>query len=179
MKTRKQQDINIDIIWCILLITATIAAPILMAVDVHADMITNTGTEMRVIFDKELTPEQLQLVKDIAKDQHTAAQKLTALDADRRLAEAKVEQDRRLAQTKVEQDSELARQVVFYAFVLVAVLIVVLLAMMRRQSRQQAAPVITYYHDAPVIEAQRVQALHEQRENMKLAHTQAITRREG
>lgn len=172
MKKHTQQEVNHDniviIVWGILLITGIIAVLILMAADARADIITHNGAEMKVIFDKELTAEQLQLVKEIAKDQQTAAETLTKLDADAKLKEA-----------KAEQDSELARQVVFYAFILVAVLIVILLVMMRRQSRPQPAPSITYYHDAPVIDAQRVQALPEQRDFPKLASTHAMMRREG
>lgn len=134
---------------------------------VSADIITNNGAEQKVIFDKDLTVEQLQLVKEIAKDQQIVVENLTKLDA-----------ETQLKQEKAEQNNELARQVVFYAFVLVAVLIVVLLLMMRRQSRQQ--PVASaYYYDAPVIEAHRVHALPDYRQSQNIARTQALMRREG
>jgi hypothetical protein len=89
-----------------------------------ADMITSNGREMKVIFSEKLTPEQLQLIKEIHKDQLDAEKDLTKLDAETTLQTQQ-------AQT----DKNLARDVVFYAFGLVLLLIIVLIIVSFRQRR--------------------------------------------
>lgn len=125
-----------------------------LSFSIAADMITNTGAEMRVFFDdaSKLTPEQLTLLRDMQKDQLTAAQDLMQMDS------ARV-----LEQRKVEADSALAHSVVTVAGALVMVLIVVLLITIRRPSvsaptvhvieatRQLAAlPAVRVYEALPV-----------------------------
>ena len=61
----------------------------------EADMITNNGRELRVLLDdvSKLTPEQLLMLRDIAKDQLKSAEKLTELDVNAILAAKRAEED--------------------------------------------------------------------------------------
>ena len=92
----------------------------------HADMITNNGRELRVLLDdvSKLTPEQLLMLKDIAKDQLQSAEKLSALDVQAILAAKQAEEDRKLAS-----------RVIYAAFVFVGIVVTALcLPYLRRRS---------------------------------------------
>lgn len=170
MKHQKQQhNLNtmIEIIWEVLLIAGIIAVMIIIALDAHADQITSTGAEMRAMFDdaSKLTPQQLTIIRDIAKDQLNTTEKL-----------AKMESERAAQQAQINADSALASRVVSVAGALVVILIIILLITIRRQPA--AAPV---YPSAtvPMLEAERQPMLpvyHAER--MALPTQQSIMRRE-
>lgn len=84
----------------------------------NADMITNNGSELRILLEdaSKLTPEQLLLLKDMAKDQLASAEKLVTLDTQTILAAKQAEQDRILAS-----------RVIYAAFLFVGVVIAALL----------------------------------------------------
>jgi len=83
----------------------------------EADMITNNGRELRVLLDdvSKLTPEQLLMLRDIAKDQLKSAEKLTELDVNAILAAKRAEEDRKLAS-----------RVIYAAFLFVGIVIAAL-----------------------------------------------------
>ena len=92
----------------------------------EADLIANDGHELRILFEdaSKLTPEQLLLLKDMAKDQLTSAEKLVTLDVQAVLAAKQAEQDRILAS-----------RVVYAAFIFVGIVIAALLVpYLRRRS---------------------------------------------
>lgn len=64
-----------------------------------ADMLTNNGQELRVIINdaSKLTPEQLLMLKDMAKDQLVSGEKLTEMGVNASVQIRKAEEDRKLA----------------------------------------------------------------------------------
>lgn len=91
-----------------------------------ADMIYNDGREFTFTINdvSKLTPDQLLLLRGIAKDQLLSAEKLTELDVQAILAAKQAEEDRKLAS-----------RVIYAAFLFVGVVIAALcIPYLRRRS---------------------------------------------
>ncbi len=123
---------------------------LLACVSVDAAMITSDQAEMKVMLDEDMSAEQLQMIKEIHKEQLDAAKAMLTLDAKTQLQQA-----------QAATDSDLARQVVFWAGACWVVCMLILFYFLYRERLASSAnfqnappPVLPYQPHAALPEYQ-------------------------